>query len=179
MSRTGVARMLSVTGPRLVVLRGGGVKETRQQQATSRLPHQHHHQHPPPPKLSNSPYGIAAAVAAAAAMAFAMQPDSSSSRLAACQAASSQEASAKQREQQQPPPQQAGLPHEFLAGLQEIVGLENVTDDVDECAQHGKPWSSYHKIPSVPDVVVQPGSTEEVSRVLRLCWYVDRNSKSK
>ena len=97
-------------------------------------------------------------------MAFALQPDR---RLAACQAAP-QEASTKQ----QPPPQKAGLPHEFVAGLQEIVGQENVTDDVDECAQHGKPWSSYHKIPSVPDVVVQPGSTEEVSRVLRLCWYV-------
>jgi len=188
MSRTGATRMLSLTGPRLLVVPGGGSGKEMwrpfQQAAralgmsTSRVQHQHRHQHPPPPKSSTSSYGLAAAATAAAAMAFGLQPDSRSSsssssssrRLAECQAAS-QEASTKQ-EQQQQPPQQAGLPHEFLAGLQEIVGEENVTDDVDECAQHGKPWSSYHKIPSVPDVVVQPGSTEEVSRVLRLCWYV-------
>ena len=181
LSRTGATRMLSLTGPQLLVP-GTSRNETRRlfQQAaralgmstSSRLPQQHQQQHPPPPKSSTSSYGVAAAAAAAAATTFALQPDSSSSsssrRLAACQASSPQEASTKQQQ----PPRQAGLPHEFLAGLQEIVGQENVTDDVDECAQHGKPWSSYHKIPSVPDVVVQPGSTEEVSRVLRLCWYV-------
>jgi D-lactate dehydrogenase (cytochrome) len=35
---------------------------------------------------------------------------------------------------------------------------------------HGKPWSSYHTIPQVPDVVVRPCSTEEVARCLRLCY---------
>lgn len=84
------------------------------------------------------------------------------------------EASSKQQEQ---PPELGGLPPDFLAALEEIVGQENVTDDVDECAQHGKPWSSYHKIPFVPQVVVQPGSTEDVSRVLRLCWYVNDVSR--
>lgn len=174
MSRTGVARELSLTASRLSMLqRWSPLHQPRALLSTSQLPQQYQHQHAHPPKPSISSYGIGAVAAGAAVMALAMQPDNngSSSRLAACHASSRQEVSAQQQQQQ--PPQQSGIPLEFLAGLREIVGEENVTDDADECAHHGKPWSSYHKIPSVPDVVVQPGSTEDVSRILRLCWYVE------
>ena len=167
---------MSLTASRLSMLQQWSpFHQPRVLLSTSRLPRQHQHQHAHPPKPLISSYGIAALAAAAAAMTLAMQPDNygSSSRLAACHASSPQEVSAQQQQQQQQPPQQSGIPLEFLAGLREIVGEENVTDDADECAHHGKPWSSYHKIPSVPDVVVQPGSTEDVSRILRLCWYVE------
>jgi hypothetical protein len=66
---------------------------------------------------------------------------------------------------------QGDLPHDFVVALRDIVGPDYVSQDSEERALHGKPWSSYHKITQVPDVIVQPASTEQVSRIMRLCWY--------
>ena len=119
------------------------------QQAISRRPyHSQRQAAAPAPLLAMT---VVAAAAAAAAAALALAPPTT-----AC-------------EEQQPPPQQT-LPVEFLAGLRAIVGEDNVSEDPEERKEHSKPWSSYHTIPTVPDVVVRPCSTEEVSRVLRLCW---------
>jgi D-lactate dehydrogenase (cytochrome) len=63
----------------------------------------------------------------------------------------------------------AGLPQSLIKGLRAVVGEENIDLDPDNRATHGKPWSSYHRIDAIPDCVVFPASTEEVSEVVKLC----------
>ncbi|KAG5179705.1 putative d-lactate dehydrogenase [Tribonema minus] len=64
---------------------------------------------------------------------------------------------------------QSYLPPGFVEDLIAAVGRDNVCVDEDERESHGKPYNSYHKVDRSPDVIVCPGSTEEVSAVVRLC----------
>ncbi len=51
----------------------------------------------------------------------------------------------------------------------EIVGESNVSVDSEDLEAHGTPLYSYHRSSSLPDVVVVPRTTEEVSRVMKVC----------
>ncbi len=51
----------------------------------------------------------------------------------------------------------------------EIVGESNVSVDSQDLEAHGTPRYSYHRSSSMPDVVVMPCTTEEVSRVMKVC----------
>jgi FAD/FMN-containing dehydrogenase len=57
--------------------------------------------------------------------------------------------------------------HEALVkDLEEIVGPENVTDKEFELAAYARDWS--YEGPLRPDIIVVPGSTEEVSGIMKL-----------
>jgi len=53
----------------------------------------------------------------------------------------------------------------------QIVGKENVSTSDDDCKAHsGSEWSSYTTKPSeVPFAIVYPNSTEEVSKIMKVC----------
>ncbi len=51
----------------------------------------------------------------------------------------------------------------------EIVGESNVSVDSNELEVYGTPQYSYHRSNSLPDVVVMPRTTEEVSKVMKVC----------
>ena len=59
---------------------------------------------------------------------------------------------------------------DVLSRLASIVGEDNVSVDEEERALRGEPQNSYHRCGRIPDVIVAPCSTEEVSRVMKLCW---------
>lgn len=55
--------------------------------------------------------------------------------------------------------------------LCQIVGKDNVSTSVDDCLAHsGSEWSSYQTKPEeVPFAIVYPKSTEEVSKIMKVC----------
>ncbi len=53
--------------------------------------------------------------------------------------------------------------------LTEIVGESNISVDSEDLEFHGTPRYSHHRSSSMPDVVVMPRTTEEVSRVMKVC----------
>jgi D-lactate dehydrogenase (cytochrome) len=59
------------------------------------------------------------------------------------------------------------------ADLTDIVGKENVsTDDGDLTAHSGSEWSSYSiSVNERPFLIVYPSSTEEVSRIMKVCHH--------
>jgi D-lactate dehydrogenase (cytochrome) len=61
-----------------------------------------------------------------------------------------------------------------LADLEKTLRVFLATDQIEtniaELVQRGKPWNSYHKIPTHPGIIVTPRNTEEVSRVVALCY---------
>ena len=50
--------------------------------------------------------------------------------------------------------------------LETIVGAENVTDEEFELIAYSRDWS--YDGPLKPDIIVTPGSTEEISAVMKL-----------
>ena len=57
----------------------------------------------------------------------------------------------------------------FLKELPLHINTEKISYDEDDCNNHGKPWSSYHVAEKIPNVVVYPSNTEDVSVVVKLC----------
>eukprot|EP01041_Mallomonas_annulata_P011618 gene11618-24322_t len=57
----------------------------------------------------------------------------------------------------------------LIAELRVSLQSNQVDIDKDECAARGKPWSSYHKSPKNPNVVVFPYTTEDVQKIVILC----------
>lgn len=55
--------------------------------------------------------------------------------------------------------------------LKSIVGADNISTSVDDLSAHsGSAWSSYANLPSdTPFAVVRPGSTEDVSGIMKIC----------
>lgn len=53
----------------------------------------------------------------------------------------------------------------------QIVGKDNVSTNIDDCKAHsGSEWSSYATKPEeVPFAIVYPESTEEVSKIMKVC----------
>lgn len=60
------------------------------------------------------------------------------------------------------------LPEGFLDELKAVCG-DRVILDHDERYFHGKPQHSFHTVVNIPDVVVCPMSTEEVSKIVKAC----------
>lgn len=60
------------------------------------------------------------------------------------------------------------LPKGFLDELKAVCG-DRVILDYDERYFHGKPQHSFHNVVNIPDVVVCPMSTEEVSKIVKAC----------
>eukprot|EP01039_Chlorochromonas_danica_P003462 gene3462-3792_t len=57
----------------------------------------------------------------------------------------------------------------FLKELRSVVREDQLELDLGERRSRGKPWSSYHTIEEFPHVIVLPETTEEVSKVVKLC----------
>ena len=49
------------------------------------------------------------------------------------------------------------------------VRPDQLEEDVEECRTRGKPWSSYHQPVAFPELTIFPESTEDVSKVLKVC----------
>ena len=62
------------------------------------------------------------------------------------------------------------LSPQFLAELHSVVRKDQIDTSIEDCIQRGKPWSSFHKIPEHPDVIVFPETTQNVSDVLKICY---------
>lgn len=60
------------------------------------------------------------------------------------------------------------LPEGLLDELKAVCG-DRVILDYDERYFHGKPQHSFHCVVNIPDVVVSPKSTEEVSKIVKAC----------
>lgn len=60
------------------------------------------------------------------------------------------------------------LPKAFIDELKAVCG-DRVILDYDERYFHGKPQHSFHNVVNIPDVVVCPMSTEEVSKIVKAC----------
>ena len=56
-----------------------------------------------------------------------------------------------------------------MKDLMRDMDNELIETDVETCKDRAKPWSSYHQIIDYPHVIVQPESTEDVSKVMKLC----------
>ncbi|XP_027066401.1 D-lactate dehydrogenase [cytochrome], mitochondrial isoform X1 [Coffea arabica] len=60
------------------------------------------------------------------------------------------------------------VPQELIDELKAIC-QDNITMDYEERYFHGTPQHSFHKAVNVPDVVVYPRSSEEVSKIVKSC----------
>ena len=72
------------------------------------------------------------------------------------------------------PPQHDTAPATLQAAwadFKAVVGEENISTQADELKSHsGSEWSSYPSLPEdQPFAVIRPGSTEEVSGVMKIC----------
>ncbi len=73
---------------------------------------------------------------------------------------------------------EAFMPEMILTELEDIVGQENVSIEEGERLIYGvdyfwigRMWSDRGKTPPMPDFVVRPGSTKEVSQILKIANY--------
>lgn len=60
------------------------------------------------------------------------------------------------------------VPQDLIDELKAIC-QDNITMDYEERYFHGTPQNSFHKAVNVPDVVVYPRSSEEVSKIVKSC----------
>ncbi|XP_051131254.1 D-lactate dehydrogenase [cytochrome], mitochondrial isoform X2 [Andrographis paniculata] len=60
------------------------------------------------------------------------------------------------------------VPQELLEEIKTIC-KDNMTMDYDERYFHGKPQNSFHLAVNIPDIVVFPRNTEEVSKIVASC----------
>lgn len=58
----------------------------------------------------------------------------------------------------------------FYNQLKSQLRKDQITTNRTDCALRGKPWNSYHKISDHPDIVVFPESTDDVSKIMKLCF---------
>ncbi len=56
-----------------------------------------------------------------------------------------------------------------ISELSKVLKADQIDLDREELKQRGKPWNSYHKISSFPNVIILPESTEDVSAVVKIC----------
>jgi D-lactate dehydrogenase (cytochrome) len=61
----------------------------------------------------------------------------------------------------------------FVAELCLDLDPSQVDVSPEECEARGKPWNSYHKEDNYPDVIVTPHNTEDVSKIVKLCYKYD------
>lgn len=60
-------------------------------------------------------------------------------------------------------------PKEFYSGLAAILMQSQIESDLEERKQRGKPWNSYHSSNDFPELILYPETTEQVSRIVKLC----------
>ncbi|KAM0990228.1 hypothetical protein ACFX2I_008758 [Malus domestica] len=60
------------------------------------------------------------------------------------------------------------VPQELVDELKDVC-QDNMTMDYEERYNHGKPQNSFHKAVNIPDIVVFPGSEEQVSMIVKSC----------
>lgn len=53
--------------------------------------------------------------------------------------------------------------------LQQFLAPHQIDDHIDERVQRGKPWNSYHKSEYFPELILLPESTDQVSKIVKLC----------
>lgn len=53
--------------------------------------------------------------------------------------------------------------------LQQFLAPHQIDDHIDERIQRGKPWNSYHKSQYFPELILLPESTDQVSKIVKLC----------
>jgi hypothetical protein len=53
--------------------------------------------------------------------------------------------------------------------LSKFLNEDQIDSDEEECIQRGKPWNSYHKVENHPRLILLPESTEQVSKIVKLC----------
>jgi D-lactate dehydrogenase (cytochrome) len=58
---------------------------------------------------------------------------------------------------------------EFKRELSMFLLPEQIELDTEERKQRGKPWNSYHKSNYYPEMILYPQSTEQVSKIVKLC----------
>ena len=58
------------------------------------------------------------------------------------------------------------MENDLVKKLEQIVGPDNVTDKKFEMLAYSRDWS--YEGPLLPDIVITPGSTEEVSEIMKL-----------
>lgn len=54
--------------------------------------------------------------------------------------------------------------------LRQFLAPHQIDDHIDERIQRGKPWNSYHKSQYFPELILLPESTEQVSKIVKLCY---------
>jgi hypothetical protein len=57
------------------------------------------------------------------------------------------------------------LKKELLA----FLSPDQVNMNHDDCEQRGKPWNSYHKSSHFPKTIIYPTTTEQVSKIVKIC----------
>ena len=57
----------------------------------------------------------------------------------------------------------------FKTELLEFLEPDQVELNIEDLIQRGKPWNSYHKSNYFPDMIIYPRSTEQVSKIVKLC----------
>ena len=53
--------------------------------------------------------------------------------------------------------------------LNAVASSDQVDLDDENRKARGKPWNSYHRITDIPSAVVTPNTTEEVSKIMKIC----------
>lgn len=53
--------------------------------------------------------------------------------------------------------------------LLEFLLPSQIEMNLEELKQRGKPWNSYHRCEKYPQMIVCPSSTEQVSRIVKIC----------
>jgi len=61
----------------------------------------------------------------------------------------------------------------FLRDVKLVVGESQVDVDEAELQARGKPWNSYHSCTRIPNVILTPHTTEQVSGIMKLCHKYD------
>jgi hypothetical protein len=57
----------------------------------------------------------------------------------------------------------------MLELFKDCVKEEQIESNESELIARGKPWSTYHKPTAYPSLIIYPESTEEVSKIMKLC----------
>ena len=63
----------------------------------------------------------------------------------------------------------SGVNIHFYNEVVKILDSSQININFDDLQQHGKPYSSYHESSKIPNIILLPKSTEDVSNIVKLC----------
>lgn len=61
------------------------------------------------------------------------------------------------------------LPNGFTDALEDLLSSDQVVYDLQQRQNRGKAWNSYHASEWIPQAIIFPESTQQVSDILRIC----------